>query len=47
MCPSTEAADARSEFAAEVLRNLLCRINAENQVANPAVGHYTFLVSHA
>jgi hypothetical protein len=47
MCPSTEAGDARSEFAAEVLRKLLGRIDAENQVANPAKGHYTFLVSHA
>jgi hypothetical protein len=47
MCPSTEAGDARSEFAAEVLRKLLHRIDAENQVAHPAEGHYAFLVSHA
>jgi hypothetical protein len=47
MCPSTETANAQSEFAAEVLRKLLRRIEDENQAANPAEGHYTFLVSHA
>jgi len=47
MCPSTETVDASSEFAAEVLRKLLCRIDAENKVVNQAQGHYTFLVSHA
>jgi hypothetical protein len=47
MCPSTDAGGAHSEFAAVVLRNLLRRIEVENQVANPAAGHYTFLVSHA
>ncbi len=30
MCPSTEATDAQREFAAEVLRNLLSHIEAEN-----------------
>lgn len=44
---STETAGGESEFAADVLRNLLCRIEIENQVAAPAEGHYTFLVSHA
>src|SRR5579875_1028443 len=47
MRPSTETADAQGTFAAEVLRNLLLRIENENQLANPAKGHYTFLVSHA
>jgi hypothetical protein len=47
MCPLTETTDGQSVFAAEVLRDLLRRIDAENQVANPAEGHYTFLVSHA
>jgi hypothetical protein len=47
MCPSTDASRAHSEFAAEVLRKLLRRIEDENHVANPAAGHYTFLVSHA
>ena len=42
MCPSTEAAYARSEFAAEVLRNLLGRIEDEN-----SRGSKPFLVSHA
>jgi hypothetical protein len=47
MYPSTETDDAQSEFAAEVLRNLLRHIVSENQFANPEKGHYTFLVSHA
>ena len=47
MCPSTETTYGQSEFATEVLRKLLARIDAENQVASPAMGHYTFLVSHA
>jgi hypothetical protein len=47
MCPSTDATGAHSEFAAEVLRNLLRRIEDENQVTNPTAGHCTFLVSHA
>jgi hypothetical protein len=47
MCPSTDASGTHSEFAAEVLRNLLRRIEDENQVTNPTAGHYIFLVSHA
>jgi hypothetical protein len=47
MCPSTESAEAQSEFAAEILQTLLRRITFENQSADPAQGHYTFLVSHA
>src|SRR5882724_4338982 len=43
MCPSTEATDAQHEFAANVLRNLLRRIDAEN----PNEERHTFLVSHA
>ena len=43
MCPSTEATDAQREFAANVLRNLLRRIDAEN----PNEDRHTFLVSHA
>jgi hypothetical protein len=42
MCPSTETDGAHSEFAAEVLRNLL-RYIAENNNE----GRYIFLVSHA
>jgi hypothetical protein len=43
MCPSTDATDAHSAFAAEVLRNLLCYITENNDE-----GHYTtFLVSYA
>jgi hypothetical protein len=42
MCPSTEATDAQREFAADVLRNLLRHIDAENHK-----GHDPFLVSHA
>jgi hypothetical protein len=42
MCPSTEAADAQSEFAAEVLRNLLRRIDDEN-----SRGSKPILVTHA
>lgn len=42
MCPSTEVADAQSEFAAEVLRNLLPHIEAANRRGNKP-----FLVSHA
>jgi hypothetical protein len=42
MCPSTEATGAQREFAADVLRNLLRRIEAEN-----AEGRDPFLVSHA
>jgi hypothetical protein len=43
MCPSTEATDAQREFAADVLRNLLRRIDAEN----PNEDRHTFLMSHA
>jgi hypothetical protein len=43
MCPSTEPADAHRAFAADVLRNLLRRIDAENENA----GRHQFLVSHA
>lgn len=42
MCPSTESTDAQRAFAADVLRNLLLHIEAEN-----ADGHEPFLVSHA
>jgi hypothetical protein len=42
MCPSTEATDTQREFAADVLRNLLHRIEMEN-----AKGRDPFLVSHA
>lgn len=42
MCPSTEPANAQCEFAADVLRNLLHRIETEN-----ANGGDPFLVSHA
>ena len=31
MCPSTEATDAQNSFAADVLRNLLRHIDAENR----------------
>jgi hypothetical protein len=43
MFPSTETTDAQREFAADVLRNLLRRIDAEN----PNEERHTFLVSHA
>jgi hypothetical protein len=43
MCPSTEATDAQREFAANLLRNLLRRIDTEN----PNEERHTFLVSHA
>lgn len=42
MCPSTETAAGQRKFAAEVLRELLRHIDAEN-----ALGHDQFLVSHA
>jgi hypothetical protein len=42
MCPSAEATDAQSEFAAEVLRNLLRHIDDQNGKAGDQ-----FLVSHA
>jgi hypothetical protein len=42
MCPSTETGDAQREFAADVLRKLLRRIDAENKN-----GRGPFLVSHA
>jgi hypothetical protein len=42
MCPSTEAADVQSEFAAQVLRNLLRRIDDEN-----SRGSKPFLVTYA
>jgi hypothetical protein len=42
MCPSTEAPDTQSDFAADVLRSLLHRIETEN-----AGGRDPFLVSHA
>jgi hypothetical protein len=47
MCQSTEVTYSPGEFAAEVLRKLLCRIDSENQVPNPAQGHHLFVVSHA
>jgi hypothetical protein len=43
MCPSTEVTEVQREFAADVLRDLLRRIDAENSNE----GHHTFLVSHA
>ena len=42
MCPLTDVTDAQGEFAANVLRNLLRRIEMEN-----AKGRDPFLVSHA
>jgi hypothetical protein len=42
MCPLTEPTGAQREFAADVLRNLLRRIEAEN-----AKGRDPFFVSHA
>ena len=42
MYPSTDPADAQSEFATDVLRNLLRRIAKNNNA-----GRYTFVVSHA
>lgn len=47
MCPSTEHTDEQRAFAADVLRKLLQHIVNQNQFANAAEGHYTFLVSHA
>jgi len=47
MCPSTEVSDVQREFATDVLRNLLRRIDARNAIADADRGHYTFLVSHA
>lgn len=47
MCPSTEKTDAQQQFAAQVLRNLLQRIEAGNANADHSKGHYTFVVSHA
>jgi hypothetical protein len=43
MCPSTEVTEVPREFAAEVLRDLLRRIDVENSNE----GRHTFLVSHA
>ncbi len=43
MCPSTDVAEVQREFAANVLRDLLRRIDAENSNE----GRHTFLVSHA
>lgn len=45
MCPSTEGEIHSSEFAADVLRNLLARITEENTEGLGAFG--TFVVSHA
>jgi hypothetical protein len=42
MCPSTEPTDAQRQFAADVVRNLLRYIDAEN-----AKGCDPYLVSHA
>jgi hypothetical protein len=42
MYPSTDPADAQREFATDVLRNLLRRIDAQNRK-----GRDPFLVSHA
>lgn len=42
MCPSTESSNAQSYFAADVLRNLLCRVDEEN-----AQGSDLVLISHA
>jgi hypothetical protein len=43
MCPSTDATDTQREFAADVLLNLLRRIDT----GNSSVGRHTFAVSHA
>src|SRR6476646_177998 len=43
MCPSTENAETQREFAADVLRNLLRRIDT----GNLSEGRHTFAVSHA
>jgi hypothetical protein len=43
MCPSIEVTEVQREFAADVLRDLLRRIDVENSNE----GRYTFLVSHA
>jgi hypothetical protein len=43
MCPSTDATDAQHDFAADVLRNLVRHIDAENNNE----GRHPFLVSHA
>jgi hypothetical protein len=43
MCPSTEVTETQREFAVDVLRNLLRRIEAENKKEE----RYTFLVSYA
>ena len=43
MCPSTENAETQREFAADVLRNLLRRIDT----GNARVERHTFAVSHA
>ncbi len=45
MCPSTEAESSSTEFAADVLRNLLAHITEENTEGIDAFG--TFVVSHA
>ncbi len=42
MCPSTETTEAQNSFAADVLRNLLRHIDAQNET-----GRDLFLVSHA
>lgn len=42
MCPSTECLDSESEFAAAVLRNLLCYIEKANEE-----GRAPFVISHA
>lgn len=42
MCPSTESSDAQSDFAADVLRNLLRHVDEENER-----GSNPFLISHA
>ncbi|MBI2702710.1 MAG: hypothetical protein HYX31_26950 [Mycobacterium sp.] len=42
MCPSTDAGNAAGEFATEVLRNLLHRIDNENQE-----GSGPYIISHA
>lgn len=49
MCPSTEPTDAQRQFAADVLRNLMRRIETENanNAESPRAGRYVFLVSHA
>jgi hypothetical protein len=43
MCPSTESTDAQCEFAADVLRNLLRHIEAENNTGARSLPSLTCL----